>query len=56
MMPTEEGSPAACRVLRAMHRHPQGLTNAALATITGLDLYTVRDALAGLAARGRAAS
>lgn len=54
--PQDEGSQSACRVLRAMHRHPEGITNAGLATITGLDLYTVRDALTGLADRGRAAS
>lgn len=54
--PTEEGSNAACALLRAMHRHPQGTSTAHLSTITGLDLYTVRDALAALAQRGRAAS
>lgn len=54
--PQDEGSQAACRALRAMYRHPEGITMAGLATITGLDLYTVRDALTGLADRGRAAS
>lgn len=54
--PQDEGSQSACRVLLAMHRHPEGMTNAGLGTITGMDLYTVRDALTGLSDRGRAAS
>lgn len=53
---TEEGSPQACKLLRAMHRHPEGASTAHLSTITGLDLYTVRDVLAALSLRGRAAS
>ena len=53
---TEEGSQQACKLLRAMHRHPEGATTAHLSTITGLDLYTVRDVLAALSMRGRAAS
>lgn len=50
----EEGSPACCAVLRAMHRHPDGLSMASISSLTGLDPYTVRDAMAGLKARQRA--
>ena len=53
---TEEGSPAACQLLRAMCRHPNGTSTAHLSTLTGLDMYTVRDVLAALSLRGRAAS
>jgi len=49
-----EGSAACCAVLRAMSRHPEGLSMAALSGMTGLDPYSVRDALAGLKARQRA--
>jgi hypothetical protein len=54
--PTEEGSAAACRLLLCLHRHPDGLSVASLSSLTGLDLYTVRDALGGLAQRCRAAN
>lgn len=54
--PQAEGSEAACTLLRAMYRHPEGTTTAGLSAITGLDLYTVRDVLAALARRNRAAS
>lgn len=50
----EEGSKACCAVLRAMAKHPEGLSMAAISSLTGLDPYSVRDALAGLKARQRA--
>jgi len=51
-----EGSDTACAVLLLLHRRPDGLALATIATLLRVDAHDVRQAIIGLSERGRVRS